>query len=356
MQIQENPKPKYPRRAGALLLIALAALVLSACAGKDSEQIRLGMQCLENNDYAGALSYFDEAESQKDNPELIYRGRGIAKMGLADYEGAVGDFRASLDSSGGHVGKTEFDTAFYLATAQFKTGDTQGAIETYDAILGLDEKNADALFLKGKASLSLGDLDEALKCFNKAIDLDPDDPDLFIDIYESLDHAGYASEGGSYLKSAMELRSISGYQKGKLYYWLQDYENAKSCLEAVGESEQTPDVILYLGKTYEALGDRSYAASLYSSWLSKNPDNVEICNQLGLCQIENGNYEDALKSFQAGLKVSGSEMTQSLKFNEIVAYEYLSDFKKAAVLMEAYLKTYPDDENARREYIFLSSR
>ena len=33
-----------------------------------------------------------------------------------------------------------------------------------------------------------------------------------------------------------------------------------------------------------------------------------------------------------------------------------TDFKKAAVLMESYLKKYPDDENARREYKFLQSR
>ncbi|MCR4908128.1 MAG: tetratricopeptide repeat protein [Lachnospiraceae bacterium] len=339
-----------------ILSIIIISVMLSGCGSTESETLRLGMQCLENSDYTGALAYFDEAEAQGDDTELISRGRGIAKMGLADYEGAIGDFRASLDASGGHVKKMEFDTAFYLATALFKAGDAEGAMETYDAILGLDPKNSDALFLKGKAALSLGDLDEALKCFNRAIDNAPEDPDLYIDIYESLDHAGFASEGGSYLKSAMELRSITNYQKGKLYYWLQDYDNAKSCLEAVGDSEQNADVILYLGKTYEALGDRSYAASLYSSWLSKNPENVEICNQLGLCQIANGNYADALKSFQDGLKISGSEMTQSLRFNEIVAYEYLSDFKKASVLMDSYLKSYPDDENARREYIFLSSR
>ncbi len=344
------------RSAKLLVFLILISVLLTGCTSAMSETLRLGMQALENSDYTGALAYFDEAEAQGNDTELIFRGRGIAKMGLADYEGAVEDFRASLDASGGHVRKTEFDTAFYLATALFKAGDVEGAIETYDAILGLDEKNSDALFLKGKAALSLGDLDEALKCFNRAIDIDPDDPDLYIDIYESLDHAGYASEGGTYLKSAMELRNISNYQKGKLYYWLQDYDNARSCLEAVGDSEQNADVILYLGKTYEALGDRSYAASLYSSWLSKNPENVEICNQLGLCQIANGNYSDALKSFQDGLKVSGSEMTQSLLFNEIVAYEYLSDFKKAAVLMDSYLKAYPDDENARREYTFLSSR
>ena len=38
--------------------------------------------------------------------------------------------------------------------------------------------------------------------------------------------------------------------------------------------------------------------------------------------------------------------------NEIVAYENLRDFGKAASLLESYLKTYPDDTTAKREYEF----
>ena len=49
-------------------------------------------------------------------------------------------------------------------------------------------------------------------------------------------------------------------------------------------------------------------------------------------------------------------MERVLEFNQIVAYEYTGDFKQAAVLMEAYLKKYPDDEKALREYEFLKTR
>ena len=49
-------------------------------------------------------------------------------------------------------------------------------------------------------------------------------------------------------------------------------------------------------------------------------------------------------------------MAQSLSYNEIVAYEYLGQFRKAAVLMENYLQKYPTDSEAIRENIFLSTR
>jgi len=54
--------------------------------------------------------------------------------------------------------------------------------------------------------------------------------------------------------------------------------------------------------------------------------------------------------------VENNEIAQTLAFNEIIAYEYLGEYKKAAVLMEGYLSTYPDDEAAQREYGFLKTR
>ena len=79
-------------------------------------------------------------------------------------------------------------------------------------------------------------------------------------------------------------------------------------------------------------------------------------NQLGLCEMAKGEYQKALEAFQAGMQLENSGMIQSLAFNEIVAYEHLGEFEKAYVLMGSYLNSYPDDEQARREYDFLSTR
>ena len=67
-------------------------------------------------------------------------------------------------------------------------------------------------------------------------------------------------------------------------------------------------------------------------------------------------YQGALEAFQAAMNIEDNGMMQVLKLNEIIAYEMLEEYKKAAVLMEAYLKTYTDDEVAQREYTFLKTR
>ncbi len=47
---------------------------------------------------------------------------------------------------------------------------------------------------------------------------------------------------------------------------------------------------------------------------------------------------------------------EGLMFDRIVAYERLYDFDSAKKSMEEYLQMFPDDEVARRENVFLSSR
>ena len=85
-------------------------------------------------------------------------------------------------------------------------------------------------------------------------------------------------------------------------------------------------------------------------------EDASLYNQLGLCKIQMEEYEEALEAFQKGMEVDNCPCMQSLKFNEIVAYEYLGEFEKAKVLMESYLLTYPDDEEAKREQGFLKTR
>lgn len=98
------------------------------------------------------------------------------------------------------------------------------------------------------------------------------------------------------------------------------------------------DSYLYLGKAYAATGDYNYASSVYSNYLSKQGPDAEIYNQLGLCELEKKDYQKALEAFQAGKQIEGNSLMQTLSFNEIVAYEYLQDYQKAAVLLKAYLQ------------------
>ena len=142
---------------------------------------------------------------------------------------------------------------------------------------------------------------------------------------------------------------------GRICYYMGDYENARNFLTNLKTSTDY-GAALYLGRTYEALTDFNYAASIYADYVEYDQTKAEIYNQLGLCRMKMGEYEQALSAFQAAMKIEDNGMMQTLKFNEIVTYEYMGDYKTAAALMNSYLRSYPDDETAKREYDFLQTR
>ena len=68
------------------------------------------------------MNAFDEAEAQKEDSRLIARGRGIASMGLTEYDQAVEYFTQALELSDGWVQNVDYDMNYYLAAAYTKNG------------------------------------------------------------------------------------------------------------------------------------------------------------------------------------------------------------------------------------------
>ena len=177
------------------------------------------------------------------------------------------------------------------------------------------------------------------------------------DIFCSCSKYGQDDLGKSYLENVLDgdRKRISDFDLGRISYYLGDYEQARTSLEKAQENGGAEAASL-LGQTYEALGDYNYAASVYNTYLQNKTPDASLYNQLGLCKLKGGDYEAALAAFQAGLEVEGNTATQSLMFNELVAYEYLGQYDKAKLAMDQYLALYPDDEKAQREAVFLQTR
>ena len=337
---------------------AISVILLSGCkaAGK-SENLNAGMEQIAALEYDNALASFEAARAAGENERLISRGEGLAYMGKTMYDEAAQAFEEALAGSDGRIGDLDYDINYYLATAYYKQGDREKAIAVYDAITALREDEKDAYYLRGVLYTEQGNLDQAKEDFDRTIALDSADYDRLIEIYGVLDAGGYKETGQEYLQAAMDAgtKGMTNYEKGRICYYLEDYENARTYLEKARD-ESGYEAVLFLGKTYETLGDNNYAISVYNTYLESGEANPQVLNQLGLCKMQTGDYEGALAAFQSAMKIEDNGMMQILKMNEIIAYERLCDYKKATVLMESYLKTYPDDEAAQREYIFLQTR
>lgn len=345
-------------RLRKILLGVLLATVFSGCGSRGISAVAEGMQYIEAMDYNAAMASFTTALENGEDERLIARGMGIASMGLTDYEAAIEYFLTCLALSNGMVEEMDYDVNYYLAAAYQKTERYSEAEKVYDAILALRPGETDAYYLRGNARLSQGQYQTAKEDFDKVIELEPANFNRLIRVYEVLTAEGYKQMGQEYLETALAERSdkMTAYDRGRIYYYLGSYEQAQVLLEQAKDSGDA-DSYLYLGMAYEATGDYNYAiTNVYTNYLSRGEGNAELYNQLGLCYLKQGEYALALESFQNAMQMEENSMMQVLRFNEIVAYEYLGEYTQAAVLLDNYLKTYPDDEEARREYNFLSTR
>lgn len=228
---------KIHRKIVAAGVCCLMTGMLTGC-GSDTTKITEGMQLVETLDYQGALNAFDEAEAQKEDSRLIARGRGIASMGLTEYDQAVEYFTQALELSDGWVQNVDYDMNYYLAAAYTKNGQPAEAKKVYDAILGLKPEEKDAYFLRGSAELELGDYESAKADFDQAISMDPKNYDRLIEIYEALAAHGYREVGQEYLQNVLDTaKQLDAYDSGRIYYYLGEYQKAYLALDEAGIRE-----------------------------------------------------------------------------------------------------------------------
>lgn len=353
-------KSKYLRHRLALTIgaVSLSAVCLTGCSSdKEMSNYAKGFEALNNQSYQEALSFFQAAENENYNKQLVYRGEGMANLGLGQYGDSIICFENALHESNGLVKKIDYDINFYLATAEFKAGDLQGAYDTYATILSLDKNNADACYLRGKTSLLMGNKDAALADFERVVEIDRNSPRRYVSIHNDLLENGCEQEAKYYINQALKnINKPSSYYLGVFNYYLGDYTQARNYFEESKDAKNTAEGIIYLANTYKALGDENYAMTLFEQYVEKNPDSSEIFNELGNLKFKLRDYEGALSVYEAGLKATDTSFKQDLMFNRIVTYEYLHNYNTAAALMKEYISLYPDDKDAAREDIFLRTR
>ena len=335
----------------------ISCQLIGCSSNKELSNYEQGVAALEEQNYSEALSCFKAAEMSHDDMQLVYRGEGMSYLGLSQYDEALAVFELALSESNGLVRKVDYDINYYMAVAEYKAGKLDDAIKTYTSIIAMDGSSSDAYYLRGKAYLEQGNVDLAKADFDEAVLLDKNNSKLYINIYEDLSGHGLDNDAKAYINTGVaSVAKPTAYELGVFNYYLGDYTQARNYFEEASETKSSDSGIIYLGRTYVALDDRSYAVALFEEYTANNKTADIVFNELGLLKAEAKDYEGALAAFEAGLQNEAPVYKQTLMYNRIVANEFLGNFDAAKKQMEEYLKLYPGDEAAIREGIFLKSR
>lgn len=352
-------KKKFRYAAGAALLSAMVFLGGCAMGGAAGTKTTQGIAALESGEYQQALELFQDAIEEKEQQMLAYRGIGISYMGLAQYEDAENAFGAALECADSRQPENVQDISLYLATAQYRQAKYEDTIITCTDILAASETgNVEAYFLRGASCLYDGQQEEAARDFDAAVAMAPDDYDLYLNIYECYNRLNLSGMGSGYLQSALNIQGEDMehyYDRGRIYYYLEDYEEAQRQLIGPVEAKYEPAMYL-IGKVYLALEDYDHALGVYQQIQQEFGESAGLYNGFAMCSIASGDYDGALSYISQGLAMGEGDSLQELYFNEIVAYEKKLDFAAAKAKAQEYVKRYPGDEAGQREWTFLSTR
>lgn len=345
------------RPAGFLCAI-LAAVMLTGCSAVGTAYTDSGFEALDDGDPAKAQADFREAIDRGEDAVEAWRGLGIAYFDQADYENALSAFNEALRSSDDRMPETVTDLLLYKVLTQYRLKDYSGAIATADILTEQAPENPDGYFYRGASCLAAGDLDKAKVNFDTAVQLRPNDYELYLNIYNVYKEANRSGVGDEYLETALGITpsdNESWYRIGEIYYDLEQYDKAQEALNVPVNDSYLPALAL-VGQIYLAKGDYDNGKATYLKIQSLAGETQDSYNGLALCALAQKNPAEALEYIEKGLPLSGNESRQQLLFNRIVAYERQNDYANALKAAQDYVAAYPTDEAGQKELTFLSTR
>ena len=296
--------------------------------------------------------------SKYSEKEISLRDQGVAAMDEGRYEDAIALFDEALGCSIGKVTDLELDIDYYKGAAQFKSGQFENAVDTYTYLIKYDEKNYKPYFLRGSIYAKEGEIGKAIKDYDAAVAINEKNYLLYIEIYQNLNAQGYTDQGLVYLNNALAVSDKSPeskYYKGRIYYMLGQTAEAEKLLKEAMEKDII-DAKLYLAKIYQDASDYVSAQALLEEYAASDAVTSDALGTLGDIELSSGNFENALNYYEAGLSLDSIGNMPQLMKGKVAALEKLYRFDEAKEVLIQYLESYPSDEGASKELVFLQTR
>lgn len=339
------------------LAVCLGTGLMTGCGGEQGKIFSQAETDLEQGNYEAAYEGFSASAEQNYKTAESLRGAGIAALRMGNWQEAIDNFTLVLDGDDG--GKSlKQDVLFYRATAELKDGFLEDAMADCQTLAEDYSMSADGYYLTGCVALAMDSYDEAASNFEKAYAEDAG-YEMALRIYEAYLNQDMEADGVRYLEAVLGTAAKDAEDhcsRGQIYYYMEDYENARNELSEAIE-QGSAEAKLLMGMVYLAQEDTENARTMYQDYLdTEGAVPARGYNGLVLCDLAEGDYDGALGNIASGLENASGEDMQNLLFNEIVAYEKKLDFATALTKAQTYMELYPDDAAAAKELVFLQSR
>lgn len=190
-----------------------------------------------------------------------------------------------------------------------------------------------------------GRLSESVEAYRQALDLEPDQPELYVDLARLLIFRGYPEQALDLTAEALRRQPENPMAlavRGLAYDWLGlPEETIPLCDQALALDPALPEAYAYRAEAYVDLGNWIQANTDVEKALELADNNVDVLRTQGYVQEVQGNYSAAIQAYRQALEAhSGlSYIYRALGRN----YEALGNFTRAEEVYEAAIAAGPED-------------
>src|SRR3990172_1567065 len=281
---------------------------------QEKETLKLSVAELEN------FTIQEELSSKMSYLTLLTLG--LARYDAQDYNGAIEALTDALNQAA--VPEQMIEPAaiyFYRGTAYAVKGNTDSAIRDYNTAIEINPNDADVYNNRGIAYTVNGALDSAIRDYNTAIEINPNDADTYYN------------------------RRVAFKKKGDLDSAIRDFN------KAIEINPNYADAYYNRGNAYAKKGNLDSAIVDFNKAIELNPDFAGAYNDRGNAYAKKNDLDSAIKDYNKAIEINPNDA--GVYYNRGLAYAgkgdldlAITDYGKAIELKPDFVMAYNNRGNA----------
>lgn len=223
---------------------------------------------------------------------------------------------------------------FNLGKIYYKVGDFENAVNFFNKAINLNNKNANYYIWLGKAYegkledaglFSFASITSKMKSnFEKAIEIDPDNIEARYELAKLLNNAsplvgGSDSKAREQLKEIQKRDPLKGYELSAYFHWYEDEWEAaiKDYQKYVKKDTNNTEVYYMLGICFLQLKDYNNAFKNFKTLIKINPLNDKAHWHLGRLYLKRGGKEQARIEYERAIQINPEKELYKKALNDL---------------------------------------
>ena len=236
----------------------------------------------------------------------------------------------------------------------YKDKNFEDALNKAFKIYSNNQTNADLNHLIGLIQLELGNSDNSINYFKKAIEAQPNKMSFNFNLALSLKKSNKFEESIFYFKKVLDLdvnQPYANFNLAHLYEVIGDTDlSVAHYQKSLQKDKSLFESYINLALMFESIDQIENAKKIYEEGIFNNPNNFSLRNNFGKLLNSEKNYKEAITHLEKAYKINSN--SSILNFNLAMSYKGLGEFEKA---INHYKKTLELNPNYYQAYSHLSS-